>query len=89
MSPLLFRSKRLGWIPRGRSQEVRALAAQRQAVRTLVHDLRNPLNGILLMAQYLEETKGTTDLARLAGRIVRQCNEMNRLLTEAAEHLCD
>ena len=87
MSPPLFHLTRVGRLARGRFADGRALAAQRQAMRSLVHDLRNPLNGILLMAQLLEETEGTNDTARLAARILRQCNEMNKLLTEAAESL--
>ena len=87
MSPRLFHSTRTGWIPRIRREESRALAAHRLALRNLVHDLRNPLNSILLMVQLLEETEGTTDTARLAGRILKQCKEMNRLLTETTEKL--
>ena len=59
------------------------LDRQHQSLRKLAHDLRNPLNSILLMAQLLEETSGSPDSARIATRIQRQCEEMNRMVSAA------
>ena len=59
------------------------LDRQNLALRKLAHDLRNPLNSILLMAQLLEETSGSPDSARIATRIQRQCEEMNRMVSAA------
>ncbi len=64
-----------------------ARADHRQAMRRLAHDLRNPLNSILLMAQLLEETCGAPEAARIASRIQKQCSEMNGLLDKALESL--
>lgn len=61
----------------------------RQTLRRLAHDLRNPLNSILLMAQLLEETGGSPDAARIAGRIQKQCSEMNELVDKALERVPD
>ena len=74
------------WVVQLAVKESREAAAQRtEAMRKLAHDLRNPLNSVLLMAQLLEETGGTPDSVRIAGRIQRQCEEINRLLTKAFE----
>lgn len=61
----------------------------RQTLRRLAHDLRNPLNSILLMAQLLEETGGSPDAARIARRIQKQCSEMNELVDKAMERVPD
>jgi signal transduction histidine kinase len=64
--------------------EARAdLEAYRRDLRKMAHDLRNPLNSILLMAQLLEETGGSPDATRIAQRIQRQCSEMNGLVDKA------
>ena len=62
-----------------------ARAAQRDAVRKLAHDLKNPLGSVLLMAQLLEEAGGDPETVRITGRIQRQCHEMNRLVDLAAD----
>ena len=49
----------------------------------MAHDLRNPLNSILLMAQLLEEVGGTPDSDRIAKRILRQCDEMTKMVNRA------
>ena len=59
------------------------LDRQHLALRKLAHDLRNPLNSILLMAQLLEETGGSPEAARIALRIQKQCDEMNRMVSQA------
>lgn len=59
------------------------LQAHQEAMRKMAHDLRNPLNSILLMAQLLEEVGGTPDAERIAKRILRQCDEMNKLVNQA------
>ncbi|HLO67022.1 MAG TPA: histidine kinase dimerization/phospho-acceptor domain-containing protein [Holophaga sp.] len=60
--------------------EGRARAARRMAYRKLVHDLRNPINGILLTAQLLEETGGTPETERMARRLQRQCQILMDIL---------
>lgn len=60
--------------------EARARAARRLAFRKLVHDLRNPINGILLTAQLLEETGGTPETLRMAQRLQRQCQVLMDIL---------
>jgi len=59
------------------------LDRQNLALRKLAHDLRNPLNSILLMAQLLEETGGSPEATRIATRIQKQCEEMNRMVSAA------
>jgi signal transduction histidine kinase len=76
----------------GALQEAReALAAAQtrhhRILRKVAHDLRNPLNSILLMAQLLEEVGGAPETVRIAKRIQRQCEEMNSLVNQATEHL--
>jgi len=55
------------------------------ALRTLAHDLRNPINSILLMAQLLEESGGTPESARIAKRIQRQCEELSGMVDRALD----
>ena len=59
-----------------------------QALRTVIHDLRNPLNGILLNAQFLEEVDPSPEAARIARRIQKQALEMNALLERFANREC-
>jgi len=56
----------------------------RLILRKLAHDLRNPINSILLMAQLLEETGGSPEATRIAQRIQRQCDELSRLVDVTA-----
>jgi signal transduction histidine kinase len=51
----------------------------------LAHDLRNPINSILLMAQLLEESGGSPEATRIALRIQRQCQELSSIVDRAAQ----
>lgn len=81
------------WLPPGGGRlEVKLAAAEerhREAMRKMAHDLRNPLNSILLMAQLLEEVGGTPDAERIAKRILRQCEEMDRMVNRAMAEVQD
>jgi signal transduction histidine kinase len=85
----ISRRTHLHWLPGGRERLdlKQAMAAaedrHREAMRKMAHDLRNPLNSILLMAQLLEEVGGTPDSERIAKRILRQCDEMNKMVNRA------
>jgi signal transduction histidine kinase len=85
-----FHRTRATWAcrPGGGAVALAALReAHHQALRTLAHDLRNPINSILLMAQLLEETGGTPEAARIAQRIQRQCRELSRMVDVASDKL--
>ncbi|GEM_PF-2857471 len=74
-------------------EAMRALAClqeeHRLSTRKLAHDLRNPINSILLMAQLLEETGGTPEASRIALRIQRQCQELSSIVDQAVEKVPD
>ncbi|BDU72061.1 histidine kinase dimerization/phospho-acceptor domain-containing protein [Mesoterricola silvestris] len=86
MSPGSLRRIQARWRSRPGAQALaEARAEHHRTLRKLAHDLRNPLNSILLMAQLLEETAGSPDVARIAGRIQKQCLEMNGMVDKALE----
>jgi len=64
-----------------------SLPGQESAMRMMVHDLRNPLNSLLLMAQLLAEMGGTPEMERIASRILRQCEEMTKIIARSCENL--
>lgn len=72
------------WRSRLRGREA---AEERHALvlRKLAHDLRNPLNSILLNAQLLEELCPGADALRIAQRIQKQALETNAILEKAVE----
>ena len=88
MHPQIRHKTLARWLPLpGSRGAVQRLERRHQAMRKLAHDLRNPLNSILLMAQLLEEVGGTPDSERIAKRILRQCEEMSRMINLAMEDI--
>lgn len=93
MIPSNLHARARRWTPLARAAETRAALAalraqHREDLRRLVHDLRNPVNSILLMAQLLEEV-GSEEVARLARRIQNQCEDLARLASRVVEGLPD
>ena len=63
------------------NRDLKALNEQKdQYLGLVVHDLRNPLNGILLSAEVLAEEAPDADLREQAGRIARTATEMGGLI---------
>ena len=59
------------------------LATVAEIAAAVAHEVRNPLAGIKIMAQSIEEQSVTMDEQReCAGRIVRQVDRLNELLTD-------
>lgn len=54
-----------------------------QALRKLAHDLRNPINSILLNAQFLEEAEPSPETVRISQRIQKQALELAAILDRA------
>jgi signal transduction histidine kinase len=52
-------------------------------LRRLAHDLRNPLNSILLNAQFLEEAEPSPETVRISQRIQKQALELAAILDRA------
>ena len=75
-------------LPPGKSLTA-VLEGHRLDMKQLAHDLRNPINSILLMAQLLEETGGTQEAVRIAKRIQRQCVELSGMVDRAMEKVPD
>jgi signal transduction histidine kinase len=65
------------------SRSATVLRERNRMLRRLAHDLRNPINSILLMAQLLEETSPAPEVVRIASRIQRQCLELSGILDQA------
>ncbi|MGJ3233126.1 MAG: histidine kinase dimerization/phospho-acceptor domain-containing protein [Oceanicaulis sp.] len=63
-------------------EQARASAA---VLANMSHELRAPLNGVLGMAQLLEETVGGGDQRRMAQRIRESGEQLNRLLTDVLD----
>lgn len=94
MAPLTYPKPARRWKPLARAAETRATLAalrqeQGQELRRLAHDLRNPVNSILLMAQMLEEICGSEELARIARRIQNQCDELSAFANRLTAGLSD
>jgi signal transduction histidine kinase len=62
-------------------------SAYNQFMRHLGHDLRNPINSILLMAQLLEESGSSPEATRISQRIQRQCHELSSIVDRAVQSL--
>ncbi|MFP4517928.1 MAG: ATP-binding protein [Oceanicaulis sp.] len=63
-------------------EQARASAA---VLANMSHELRAPLNGVLGMAQLLEESAGGADQRRMALRIRDSGEQLNRLLTDVLD----
>ena len=65
----------------GANQDLKALNEQKdQYLGLVVHDLRNPLNGILLSAQVIAEESQDPAVREMAGRIRGTASDMNGLI---------
>ncbi|BDU76132.1 histidine kinase dimerization/phospho-acceptor domain-containing protein [Mesoterricola sediminis] len=87
MSPFRYRQtgvRRVSFPAYRSAAEARGRVLRREAFRRLVHDLRNPINGILLATQLLEETGVPPDLLRIVQRLQRQANLLNDILERAS-----
>ena len=64
-------------------EKMNRLATVAEIAAAVAHEVRNPLAGIKIMAQSIEEQSVTMDEQReCAGRIVRQVDRLNELLTD-------
>ena len=64
-------------------EKMNRLATVAEIAAAVAHEVRNPLAGIKIMAQSIEEQSVTMEEQReCAGRIVRQVDRLNELLTE-------
>ena len=51
-----------------------------QGLAIVAHDLRNPLHGIMLASELMEETTDNLDVPRIARMIQGECREMDQLI---------
>ena len=63
-------------------EHARASAA---VLANMSHELRAPLNGVMGMAQLLQETVPTPDQKRMASRVRESGEQLNRLLTDVLD----
>ena len=68
---------------RGEMEKMKRLSTVAEIAAAVAHEVRNPLAGIKIMAQSIEEEADSSDTQKeCSQRIVRQVDRLNELLTE-------